>query len=145
MIIQIAQRELEFVIIYEIIVAGVTISKLSVHLRRTGARVGLIGSTLDPDTVRPLQPPGTRIHIAGQGNPQIVNMIIHLALPYCFKQVDPRFPQIGHMIHILIATGHMVVGIAGNAVCGRPCRILITVGKSIPFPVIHAVILLPFY
>ena len=50
-----------------------------------------------------------------------MHAIFDLALSDRFKQIDPSFPKISYMVHVLIAAGHVVVGISWHAVRGCPC------------------------
>ena len=132
-------------IVHKVIVSGITVCKLTIHLAAALSCICLVMDTLDPYTVCPLQIPWTWVYIAGQRDPQFVDSIFLFALTHLFKQIDPCFPQIRHMIHMVVTACHVVVGISRNTVCCRKAVVLCVVCKSIPLPVIYLILSLPVH
>ena len=147
-VVDVGHRELEVVILHEVIVRAVTIGEHGVHLvvdHAIGA-LAAVGSALHPHGVGPLQEPRRRVHVAGKGDPELVDLLLISGLPDLVEQVNPLLPQIGGMIIAVGATEHvlMVLIVTNHTVARIESAVLAAIGKTVPLPVVNAVILHPF-
>ena len=144
MIVDIGQRELEIMVLNEVIVGRIAIRQHVIHLvvKRTVADLGAVGPALHPDGTGPLEEPRTRVDIARKRNPQVVNAELVGLVPHVIEQDDPLFPQVGGMIETAGATVHMVMVlvVTHNAVALGKCAILRVIGKAVPLPVVDMIV-----
>ena len=147
MVVQILKRELELMILQEVIVTGVTIGEHRVHLvvQKPVVDIAAVERALDPHGVGPLQEPGGRIDVTGEGHPKVLNLLGARGVPHAVEENDPLLPQVSHMVEVVRAALHVLMGLVvlGMVFTGSERAVLAAVGKAVPLPIVDAVLLHP--
>ena len=149
-VVDMGERELELVIFDEVVVVGVARVELAVHLAIglvvvALASASLVRTALQPHGVGPLQVPGRRVDVAGQRDPEVLYIRSRFGRADANHKVDPRLPQVGDVVHLVLAADHVVSRAGGQRVSCAPGVVLLLLGEAVELPVVHAILLLLVY
>ena len=111
MVVDVLQRNLELMLHHIAVVHGVASIQVTVMHGGATRRTSMVELALKPHRVDPLQQPGAGDGMSRARDPVVLDMVLLSVGEDLLVQLNPGFPHIGAVVHLVLAADHVTLGL----------------------------------